>query len=424
MPASDRLRFFYLHTIMDGSLDRLGKNTKDHVLNLVAKYSIQEALRTKGKNKGAFNALSLTSKSLRNTIMQHGLSRQLSKKEATDRLLRAIGDTRTPMMLLTRSIAAGGNVNHRNKDLRTPLMKAIKRDDVVNALISAGANVNARDRLYETPLIKASRLGYASIVRKLLDANANVNIQTRNGQTALMVAAEQGYTNIVRLLLSRGANPYMVDAYKKHALVYAVYHRHPEIISELVNAMDLCRTRYGVQPLFVALSQGSVDIVRLLLSKGTKPNARFPKTGDTPLMTAARERQPEVMRVLIEGGANVHMKNYKGMTALKFAIDSGEMNGVRVLLDHGAKANGSGLMYAIWYAPAQITRALLEHGVNANFKDATGDTPLFLALRMRRDKPTLRVLLEHGAKMNAINTSRVPQGMMASLKRCATNLQR
>lgn len=354
--------------------------------------------------------------------MHHGLLRHFSKREATERLLRAIGDTRTPMMLVTQAIAAGGNVHHRNTKLGTPLMKAIHRGDVVKALISAGANVNARDQAYETPLIKASRLGYTPIVRRLLDAKANVNIQTRRGQTALMVAAENGYIDIVRLLLSRGANPYIVDSEKENALYHAVARGHSEIISELVHAMDLRTTRHGVQPLIIASYRGHVDLVRLLLSRGVNPNARSPNTGNTPLMIAAQARQPEIMRVLIEGGANVQLKSYRGWTALKFAIESCHLNGVRVLLDNGAKAGGNDLMHAIDYAPARVILALLEKGVDANFKDAKGDTPLSFAVRRRRDEATLRALLEHGAKLNTINMSRAPQGMLSSLKRLAANL--
>ena len=63
------------------------------------------------------------------------------------------------------------------------------------------------------------------------------------------------------------------------------------------------------------------------------------------LMKAADENQTDVVRYLLNNGANVNKQNSWGMTALHFAFNSNSTDAMRILLQHGARKdikNGAG----------------------------------------------------------------------------------
>ena len=74
----------------------------------------------------------------------------------------------------------------------------------------------------------------------------------------------------------------------------------------------------GWAPLHYAATKGSVPIVRELLDKSAYIDAESPN-GTTPLMMAAMYGTPEVVKILLEAGADPTIQNGLGLTALDFA---------------------------------------------------------------------------------------------------------
>jgi len=97
-----------------------------------------------------------------------------------------------------------------------------------------------------------------------------------------------------------------------------------------VNALDeASRT-----PLHRSAANGHVAIVRFLIAKGTKVNAKS-DNGITPLHFAADEGNGEVVQLLIDNGADVNAKDDDGRTPLYYAGRHTEVRAL--LLKHGAK---------------------------------------------------------------------------------------
>jgi len=105
-------------------------------------------------------------------------------------------------------------------------------------------------------------------------------------------------------------------------------------------------------PLMAACASGSAEIVKLLIEKGAQVNTRyagFPfaqsdlgsrvPAGATPLMAAAYAGKPDVVRLLLEAGAKVNFERADRWTALSMAAYSGDLESVRLLLDKGARIN-------------------------------------------------------------------------------------
>lgn len=92
-------------------------------------------------------------------------------------------------------IDAGGNVNAKTVNGKTPIQKATEKNrlNVVNLLIRNGANVNAvYNSENRTALHLAARNGFDKIVEALIGHGASINYQNKFGRTALLKAIEGG----------------------------------------------------------------------------------------------------------------------------------------------------------------------------------------------------------------------------------------
>ena len=86
-------------------------------------------------------------------------------------------------------------------------------------------------------------------------------------------------------------------------------------------------------------SSGNAVAVRLLIARGADVNAKEPSQNQDALMWAAAERHPNVVRLLVEAGANPRAHTKKGFTALHFAAREGDLETVRQLLAAGVSVN-------------------------------------------------------------------------------------
>ncbi len=140
-------------------------------------------------------------------------------------------------------IAAGANINLKNKCNRTALMYAAmdKRGiDIVKLLIASGANIDIKDDSGKTALIYAAmeKRG-ADIVKLLIDSVVDINATDNSGKTALIYAAmNKRGVDIVKLLIASGANINATDNSGKTALKYAVKKDREDIV-ELLNASSI-----------------------------------------------------------------------------------------------------------------------------------------------------------------------------------------
>jgi hypothetical protein len=124
-----------------------------------------------------------------------------------------------------------------------------------------------------------------------------------------------------------------------------------------------------------------LEITTLLLDHGADPNA-LNKTWQTPLMAAAFSGNEKLVKVLLDHKANVNIGSKGGTTALIYART---MPVIKLLLAAGAAINDreidgkTALYYATQRGDADGVNALLEAGANVNAKDDKGMTALSLA---------------------------------------------
>lgn len=171
---------------------------------------------------------------------------------------------------------------------------AIKRNDpdTLAQLAQRGFDLNTLDPGGQHPLYLALREESDRVAMFLL-SRPEVKVEHRNakGESPLMMAALKGKLELVRRLIDRQAE---VNKPGWAPLHYAATHA----------------------------SERSLPVVRLLLEHHAFIDAQSPN-GSTPLMMAALYGNPQVVRLLLEEGADTAMKNEQGLSAIDFAHRAG-----------------------------------------------------------------------------------------------------
>lgn len=341
----------------------------------------------------------------------------------------------------------GANVNAREDWFGETAMiwaAAENHAAVVRTLAALGADVNLESKFVEPPVLEFPKSG-----------GPNMPF-ARGGWTPLMYAAREGSLDAARALVDLGArlnevalpqtDVRLTDEIRKSAeavgttaLVYAIINAHFDVAAMLVErgADPNIADHTGMAALYAAVEWNTLQwvqsrpapiwtdalsgagLVKALLARGADPNARLksapPKIsldpgatlnfgrGTTPLMRAARTNDVEVMRLLLDGGADPLATLPDGTTVLMIAAgqglgglrgegprirvptEAGAVEAVRLLLDRGVPINaasnaGNTALHAAVGRGDGVVKLLAERGADPNVKNKFGQTPLDIAL--------------------------------------------
>ena len=356
-------------------------------------------------------------------------------------------------------IKAGANVNTIEKfHHQTPLMWAASAQknagEMVKLLLTKGADVKARALFTDwpsqitsepraqyrpvgglTPLLYAARDGCSDCVEALIGAGADVNLPTPEGVTPLLLALDNDHNDTARLLLDRGANPQLWDWWGRTPLYIAIDRKETNGAAARggrdERASGASVAGRGSRP-----TVSSMDIINALLAAGVDLNPQLNmhrpsrsgnsgrfidpmlNTGCTPLLRATMGGDSEVVRALLEKGANPNI-NDMGLTPFLVAAGVGpgnrggtglaassslggpvNMQLMELLLQHGADVNAqvtgtftysmrvsrapsanegkTALHVAAESGKTDLVRYLLEKGANTRITDAGGKKPIDL----------------------------------------------
>ncbi len=186
---------------------------------------------------------------------------------------------RGDLAAIARLLAEGVDVNARDADGRTPIMAATvaRQTEAVRALVEAEADVDIRDNRLANPFLYAGAEGLLDILRLVNEAGADPAITNRYGGIALIPACERGHVDVVRYLLEESD----VDVDHVNDLGW----------TGLLEAIILADGDAAHQ-----------EIVRLLLENGADPELAD-RDGVTPLAHARAKGQAEIAGLLKVAGA-------------------------------------------------------------------------------------------------------------------------
>jgi ankyrin repeat protein len=313
---------------------------------------------------------------------------------------------------------------------QTALMWAAaeRHADVVGPLVAAGADVNEVSDAGFTPLMFATRLGHIETVDALLDAGADLHQTLPDGTSALVVAVINAHYDLAVHLLERGADP---DASEQGwtALHQLVWTRRPNTNKNQHNPSPRQSRRVT-----------DLELVEALVAHGADVNARqtreprdgyrnlLNRIGATPFFLAAKVVDLELMRLLLDFGADPLVANEDGTTALLAAAGVGvwpnesagsqeeALDAVKLMIELGdvvttIDAHGDSAIHgSVLRDATALTLFLLDEGAELNHVNECGWTPLTIAQgifygNLGRQFPDLEeILLDRGA------TSPLPPG--------------
>nr|CAI5859549.1 unnamed protein product [Callosobruchus analis] len=165
---------------------------------------------------------------------------------------------------------------------------------------------------------------------------------------------------------------------------------------------------HGQAALHVAARLGQAQVVKVLLEAGANAD-QADVDGWTPLRAAAWGGHTEVVELLVKHGCSLDSVDAENRTALRAAAWSGHEEIVKILLEHGADVNltdhegRTALIAAAYMGHSEIVEHLLNYGADINHADADGRTALSVAALCAPRQPGVNVvstLLERGATVD------------------------
>uniref|UniRef100_T1IHG8 Uncharacterized protein n=1 Tax=Strigamia maritima TaxID=126957 RepID=T1IHG8_STRMM len=214
-----------------------------------------------------------------------------------------------------------------------------------NGSINFGGGLDETGGL--TPFMYAVKDNKVVIAERLLDLGANLNDKAKDGFTALHFAATYGKEEMLKMLINRRADGTIVGGPKQQLALHIVCSRTyvlpVPVLQQLLRLSGresrLAIDKDGKSPLFLAVEHGHLTIVKELLSIMADSQLKLTKrgTGDTVLHLAARKHDLDILRMLVEFGAQVDAQNNDGQTVMHLAAADGDDPLMRFLLQ--AKAN-------------------------------------------------------------------------------------
>jgi ankyrin repeat protein len=247
-----------------------------------------------------------------------------------------------------------------------------------------------------TPLVYAAREGCFPCAEILVKSGAKVNQVTTYGWSALLTATQNRHYKMAEYLLDHGADPNLANNGGWSPLYLATDNRNIESGDYPVRKPDM----------------DHLDFIKLLLAKGARVNTRIcgvessakdckgdttetrtnftmqwlSEEGATPFLRAAQSGDVELMKLLLDKGADPKIATAHGVTALEVASGIGWVEGI-----------------TFEWSPEQSLEAVrmcLDLGNNVNNADDEGRTALHGAAHKGRTD-VIQLLVDRGANLDA-----------------------
>lgn len=268
-----------------------------------------------------------------------------------------------------------GEIPSDATELKDAIFHSVKYDNTkrIQALVDAGAPTNQPDLLGWTPLHYAvNRLHNPDFDEPELISviasgpDTNLDAQDNSGLRPIDLATKFGSIEVLEILTKNGASLDLID-------------------------------NEGLTLLMTAVKHQQVEMAEYLIKMGSDPNEQLP-AGGTALFLAVRSRTPAMVALLLEHGADVH-GNERADDPIIFAAALNNEDVIKLLVDAGANVNAvnrnngyTPLHRAVASGPTMI-ELLLKLGARPSVSDQQGETALDLATKLGHEE-SIRLLSE------------------------------
>ena len=296
-------------------------------------------------------------------------------------------------------------LTQQEKDLALMSAALTGNIDGVRLLIDNGANVQAVDGNYDDAMSLAAANNHTEVIRVLLDCGALPNEPNVHHYTPLVHACEQENMDLVKLLL-RHVNFKGCDK----SIIPRCDDANPGIPAVCHYSNKLKPFPWHT-PLMTAVRVKNVELVKILLEANIPLNeADF--RGNTAVHHAVWDYEPVIMDLLLEANADVNVEDLRGHTPLSVASIFKRKDEIMLkLIRHSAEVKwerkigmglGSSMLYEVAaYGSSEIIEALCEAGAPLDLA-YSGRTPLINAIDYN-NREAVKVLIQYGCSLDAVS---------------------
>lgn len=281
-----------------------------------------------------------------------------------------------------------------------------RRHLIMKKLVTAGVGASAQhrdemsnDAFWVTTALPESSTFYFLLENELILQDG----QTTAGQTPLfgIIGIQDDDLALVKAFIAAGANVKHQDRARRTPMHYAADRALVKLLQE--HGADLfAKDKYGMTPLHLACTDGRLDVIEFLLSKGAIIDETA-KGGWTPLLCSSSDAVDDpkdfpfrpalrttstpisVAKVLLDQRANVRARTSDGQTVLHGAVQLYDTELVRYLIDQGADVratmanNVTALHKAARATKVEAVQILVDRGADTHAVTTDGETVLHAA---------------------------------------------
>jgi len=350
-------------------------------------------------------------------------------------------------------ISKGAKVDAKNKSGKIPFDIAVKElnTGLVEFFLKSGLHNLSYEDQYKELLFESVRKANLFVVKTLVEGGADVNVRDSGSDEGweysyplLYKAADSNNLEIVKYLVEKGANIYSKNHWGDTPIYAAASGGYLDIVKyfaeECCAKIDL-RTNYGGTLLGGACHSGHTDVVRYLMAKGAS-------VGPEELNRAVWKNRVDVVKLLVENGADYNSKGGSDYTPMEYAARKSHLEILNYFMENeknkrsityyipkkmkdsaikissrifsfaklsfAKQSNMTGFLHNFLdnmdcKYDLEIVKYFIQNGADINSKDKDGKTPLYkVALGNYSEDSKLNIvkyLIENGANIKVRTSS-------------------
>ncbi len=335
-----------------------------------------------------------------------------------------------------------GDATSLTSNFRTRLPSLGAHPELVQKLLEKGAHERALEYTPPPPSVEPSPLDEPIISDPKIIANMKLWAATGGHVGVMKILLERDNERIAplnqeKLTKENGGTPppesilrnlkdqQITDQQQKSendwdAIVAAVKHGNVDVLKLLLNDKNTrANLNEAIEPgnalfppetlLRLAAKSGNAEIIKLLIEKGANID-NIHAFGSELLRVAIVAENVSLIEILVQKGVSPNALNKNKHTPLYEAVQGGSGKIVQLLIDKGANVDEedpiklTALHRAADWGKVDAAKVLINNGANVDAVDFQGETPLHLAIN-NKNVDIVRLLIDHGSNINAMNNN-------------------